>query len=56
MQHPNEGMIIVRISDGKAVAELYNSKLISKINYQLYKVVPASEYLAQFNHSIQETQ
>lgn len=56
MQHPNEGMIIVRTSDGKAVAELYNDKLISRINYQLYRAVPASEYLAQFNRSIQETQ
>lgn len=41
--------VIVRKSDGKAVFEVFNKLLTTRVNQTKYKVLPAMEYLVSLN-------
>lgn len=41
--------VIVRIDTGQAVCELYNKRLVDRINKDKYKAVPVGEWLASLN-------
>lgn len=41
--------IITRISDGEAVAELYDPRTVARVNRAAYRVEEAGDYLRRFN-------
>jgi len=46
--------VIVRISDGHAIAETYSRSVVSAINTDKYKAVPILEYLVSINGRAQQ--
>lgn len=46
--------VIVRLADGKAIMETWNTKLCSLVNREKYAVLPILQYLYQLNDAIKE--
>ena len=44
--------IITRLSNGEAVAELYNPRTVARVNHAAYRVEEAGAYLRRFNAEI----
>lgn len=46
--------VIVRISDGTPVAEVFTPSIVAKIDRDHYKAVPIGTYLSEFNRQIKK--
>lgn len=41
--------IVIRISDGQVICEIFNKKTVNKINKQKYRIETIHEYLVRLN-------
>ena len=46
--------VIINKQSGKAVCELFNRRLVDRINTRKYQAVPAGEYLVKLNRKIKQ--